>query len=124
SPPMADDLPLLLAQRLVLTEAGDLDGARVVAELLADGASLADAGPGGWRLLASIGAEIAWRTDHGALAANLSQPLAAHAGRGLSVAGLAYLGAVDRALGLAAAATGDHDMALDHLRAALEADRE
>ena len=122
--PVDDNLALLIAQGLVFAEAGDLIGAREVADRLASGSEmLADAGPGAWPLLASVGAELAWRTGHETMAAHLMGPLAVHAGHGLSLSGFAYLGAVDRAQGLAAATVGDLDAATDHFGRAVESDR-
>lgn len=119
----AGDLTVLAGRGLVNLEAGDLAGAWEVADLLARTDDvLVAAGATGWQLLASIGSLLAWRTEHRGLAANLGLHLRSHAGYGLSMNGLAYLGAADRAIGLVAATEGDLGSALVHLRRAHEDD--
>jgi hypothetical protein len=73
--------------------------------------------------VASVGADLAWRTSHEDLARQLATKLSAHAGLGLSASGFAYLGAADRVLGLTVATLGRYDEALDHLARAVEVDR-
>lgn len=121
--PDTSELTVLAAQGLVRLEAGDPVGARGVADLLARTDDvLAAAGATGWQLVASIGSLLAWRTDHRGLAANLGTHLRDHSGYGLSMNGLAYLGAADRAIGLVAATEGDLTSAIAHLRRAHEDD--
>jgi DNA-binding SARP family transcriptional activator len=124
SEPMTGEPPLLIAQGLVYAEAGDLTGARVICDHLAAGSgALVVSSPTAWPLVASVGAELAWRTGHEDLARHLASRLAPHAGLGLSASGFAYLGAADRVLGLAAATVGRTDDALTHLEQAVAGDR-
>lgn len=122
--PMTGEPPILIAQGLVSAEAGDLAGARVICDhLVAGTGALMAASPTAWPLVASVGADLAWRTSHEDLARQLATKLSAHAGLGLSASGFAYLGAADRVLGLTVATLGRYDEALDHLARAVEVDR-
>jgi hypothetical protein len=93
----------LAVYALASAHVGEIGRASATADVLADrGTLLAGAGVA-WPLVAMACAEVAWAARHVRLADLLWRELRAWSGWGLNMNGVAYLGAADTWLGLAAA---------------------
>ena len=113
-----DFKPVQAALPLVCVEAGDEERAR--AELRALGGTL-DALPRDFFWLSAMAwiGEAAAAVGDAALVGELRTRLTPFADRTVQVGFAACLGSVARVLGLGAAAVGEHDLAREHLEAAL-----
>lgn len=120
-PPSIDQgAPLLAAQVQMRLAAGDLDGARLGADLLAFEGCVADQGPGRWPIAAAVSALTAFDLGHARLGEIVADELDGRPDTGLTCLGLTYQGSLSHARGLAVAAAGRVDEALELLHAAVE----
>ncbi|MFM2077227.1 MAG: hypothetical protein RJA49_1117 [Actinomycetota bacterium] len=107
---------------LASVHVGEVGRAAAAADALADrGTLLAGVGVS-WPLVAMACAEVAWATQHGRLADLLWLELRRWSGWGLNMNGVAYVGAADTWLGLAAAASGRPTVAVELLAAGASQD--
>lgn len=120
--PEQDATPALAFARVFACIAvGDDRGARGTADLLARPELMTSRpGAGAWPTTVSLAAHAAWILGHAALGEIVLDALEDRPDAGLGVVGLCYLGSIGLARGLARAATGRTDAAIDDLHAALD----
>jgi DNA-binding SARP family transcriptional activator len=102
---------------LACTHIDEMSAARQVAATLGSRDRLLASAGVAWPLVAMAAAELAWAVSDADLAAKLWAELRGWSGWGLSTYGLAYLGAADTWLGVAAATLGRDRAAQELLRA-------
>ena len=107
---------------LASVHVGEVGRAAAAADTLVEGDTLLSGVGVGWPLVAMACAEVAWATRHRGLADLLWKELRGWSGWGLNMNGVAYLGAADTWLGLAAAAGDRPSVAVDLLTAGAAAD--
>ena len=103
---------------LACAQVGEISTARRVAEALASRPCLLRPAGITWPLVAMAAAELAWASGDAALGSRVCDELSGWSGWGLSMYGVAYLGAADTWLALAAAAMGHDRAAAELLRSA------
>lgn len=121
-PPATPEVPatILLAHAHACLAVGDVAGAAAMADRLASPEAMAGDGPGRWPVVAALSAHAAWRLGHARLGEVVVDALADREEAGLTMVGLCYTGSTSLARGLATAAAGRTDDALETLHAAVE----
>jgi DNA-binding SARP family transcriptional activator len=98
---------------------GEMATARMVAQTLAARPALLKPAGISWPVVAMAASELAFATGDVVLGSRVCDELSGWSGWGLSLYGVAYFGAADTWLGLAAAAMGRDRMAAELLRSAI-----
>lgn len=122
--PVAGVGSVLAAQGLVFAETGDRAALAPVADALVECGDARAMNAEGWAFGASLMADIAVAAGNRRLAESLHAAVLPHAGTGLPVVGLAYVGSARRVLGRCAEALDDLDAAVDALEQAMVEDRD
>lgn len=107
---------------IVADAVGDLERRDRAAELIREQRGPLFGNGTQWVLTAFLLGELAHSVGDPVLGSRVVDELERHRGTGLTLMGLALLGSIDRPIGLAYAAMGDHRNAAIHLSAAVERD--